>query len=99
MGDNRSPIAVIGHKEPEMLIAFLAAVKSGRPYVPIDSSLPGHRIDSIMFTADSPITLTPLRIAETTGDASAVSCRRVEGGDAFYVIITSGCTGAHKLVS
>jgi acyl-CoA synthetase (AMP-forming)/AMP-acid ligase II len=30
MGDNRSPIAVIGHKEPEMLIAFLAAVKSGR---------------------------------------------------------------------
>jgi D-alanine--poly(phosphoribitol) ligase subunit 1 len=96
MGDNRSPIAVLGHKEPEMLIAFLAAVKSGRPYVPIDSSLPGHRIDSIMFTADSPITLTPLRVAETNGDANAVDCRRVEGEDPFYVIFTSGSTGEPK---
>jgi Acyl-CoA synthetases (AMP-forming)/AMP-acid ligases II len=29
--DDRRPIAVLGHREPEMLIAFLGAVKSGRP--------------------------------------------------------------------
>ncbi|HET6407116.1 MAG TPA: AMP-binding protein, partial [Chthoniobacteraceae bacterium] len=29
LADDRSPIAVRGHKEPEMLIAFLGAVKSG----------------------------------------------------------------------
>ena len=38
--DDRRPIAVLGHREPEMLIAFLGAVKSGRPYVPIDIALP-----------------------------------------------------------
>src|SRR5690606_1362326 len=27
LGDDRSPIAVHGHKEPEMLVAFLAAAK------------------------------------------------------------------------
>src|ERR1700749_2994745 len=37
---DKSPVAIIGHKEPEMLVGFLAAVKSGRPYVPIDVSIP-----------------------------------------------------------
>ena len=31
-GDDRRPIAVLGHREPEMLVAFLGSVKSGRPY-------------------------------------------------------------------
>ena len=29
---DRSPVAVRGHKEPEMLIGFAGAVKSGHPY-------------------------------------------------------------------
>ena len=41
---DRSPIAVLGHKEPELLVAFLAAVKAGHPYVPLDTSLPAARI-------------------------------------------------------
>ena len=42
------PIAVRGHKEPEMLIAFLGAVKSGRPYVPIDLAIPAQRAERIV---------------------------------------------------
>ena len=38
--DDGAPVAVLGHKEPEMLIAFLGVVKAGHPYIPIDSSLP-----------------------------------------------------------
>ena len=49
--DNRRPIAVLGHREPEMLIAFLGAVKSGRAYVPIDTALPQQRIDKIVATS------------------------------------------------
>ena len=56
-GDDRRPIAVLGHREPEMLIAFLGAVKSGRPYVPIDIALPQTRIDQIL--ASSHAALTP----------------------------------------
>src|SRR5262245_63529607 len=51
LGDDRRPIAVLGHREPEMLIAFLGAVKSGRPYVPIDTALPQARIDQILASS------------------------------------------------
>ncbi len=44
-GDDRRPIAVLGHREPEMLVAFLGSVKSGRPYVPLDTALPQQRIE------------------------------------------------------
>src|SRR6266571_9466642 len=47
-GDDRAPIAALGHREPEMLIAFLGAVKSGRPYMPIDTAFPRQRIDKIV---------------------------------------------------
>jgi D-alanine--poly(phosphoribitol) ligase subunit 1 len=96
LGENRDPVAVVGHKEPEMLIAFLAAVKSGRPYVPIDDSLPQHRIEHIIANADSALTLTAARVAELAGESRAVSCRRIESGDPFYVIFTSGSTGDPK---
>src|SRR5438067_2497139 len=47
------PIAIYGHKEPELLIAFLAAVKSGHPYIPIDIAIPQQRIDSILATSQA----------------------------------------------
>ena len=47
-GDDRSPIGVLGHREPEMLIAFLGTAKSGRPYVPIDTLLPRPRVEKIL---------------------------------------------------
>ena len=47
-GADRAPIAVLGHREPEMLIGFLGAVKSGRPYIPLDTALPQSRIETIM---------------------------------------------------
>ena len=96
LGDNRGPIAVLGHKEPEMLIAFLAVVKSGRAYVPIDTALPPQRIERIIETADAALTLTPSRIAELAAESANASCRRVESEDPFYIIFTSGSTGEPK---
>ena len=98
LGDNRGPVAVLGHKEPEMLIAFLAVVKSGRPYVPIDISLPPQRINRIIETADAALTLTPSRVAQLAGESGAlrtgVSALRAD--DPFYIIFTSGSTGEPK---
>ena len=96
LGGNRGPVAVLGHKEPEMLIAFLAVVKSGRAYVPIDTALPPQRIERIIETADAALTLTPARVAELAGENAITSCCRVESGDAFYIIFTSGSTGEPK---
>src|SRR6266480_3688417 len=58
-GEDRRPIAVLGHREPEMLIAFLGAVKSGRPYVPLDTVLPQQRIDKILAISRPALLLSP----------------------------------------
>ena len=93
---NRGPVAVLGHKEPEMLIAFLAIVKSGRAYVPIDTSLPHQRIERIIETADAALTLTPARVAELAGENAPHSRRSLAPDDPFYIIFTSGSTGEPK---
>ncbi len=96
LGDTHVPIAVHGHKEPEMLIAFLAAVKSGRPYVPIDLSIPPQRVDRILQSADAALVLTPERVAALAKEKVDAKPERVEQNDAFYILFTSGSTGEPK---
>ena len=57
-GDDRAPIAVLGHREPEMLIAFLGAVKSGRPVCADGHGFASatHRSDSGNFAPALPLT-------------------------------------------
>ncbi len=96
---DRAPVAVVGHKEPAMLVAFLAAVKAGRPYVPIDAGLPPQRIERIIALAGAAITLTPARVAALLAeadDASPAALSPVGGADPFYIIFTSGSTGEPK---
>jgi D-alanine--poly(phosphoribitol) ligase subunit 1 len=93
---NMSPVAFIGHKEPEMLIGFLGAVKSGRPYVPIDVSIPVHRAVRIVQNSGAIATLTPSQIGELSSQHSPVKPNRVDRDDPFYIIYTSGSTGEPK---
>src|SRR5262249_19359628 len=95
--EERSPIAVLGHKEPEMLIAFLGCIKAGHPYAPIDIALPRQRIDNIIRSSGAQVTLTP----EIVREASATVVRNIERrmlspSDPFYIIFTSGSTGMPK---
>ncbi len=36
----KAPVIVLGHKEPELIIAYLGVIKSGRAYVPVDTAVP-----------------------------------------------------------
>ncbi|MGC4377409.1 D-alanine--poly(phosphoribitol) ligase subunit DltA [Fictibacillus sp. Mic-4] len=45
--NDSAPIMVYGHMQPEMIVCFLAAVKSGRAYIPVDVSIPNERIERI----------------------------------------------------
>src|SRR5438093_253297 len=62
-GNDRAPVAVLGHREPEMLVAFLGVLKSGRPYVPIDTTLPDERVQHILAIAEPALVLTPQETA------------------------------------
>lgn len=66
--DNKGPVAVYGHKKPEMLIAFLACVKSGRAYCPIDTSVPDARIETILGMLKSKVVLTSEELHVETED-------------------------------
>src|SRR5207249_4153661 len=83
--DDRSPIVVVGHKEPEMLVGFLGVAKAGHAYVPLDSSLPRARLERTVRAADARLVLTPMRVRELAeGDAPAPT-RRLNSNDPFYV--------------
>ncbi len=57
LGDNRMPLVVYGHKDPMMLICFLACVKSGRAYCPVDVSMPPERVCDIAETVGNGLIL------------------------------------------
>jgi D-alanine--poly(phosphoribitol) ligase subunit 1 len=80
-----------------MLIAFLGAVKSGRPYVPLDTALPQQRIDKILETSRAALVLTPEKITQFSASEVRGSTRRgVQGDEPFYILFTSGSTGEPK---
>jgi len=87
---------VLGHREPEMLIAFLGAVKSGRPYVPIDIALPQTRIDQILASSNAALTLTPDQIRQFSTSELGAPTIPVEKNEPFYILFTSGSTGEPK---
>jgi D-alanine--poly(phosphoribitol) ligase subunit 1 len=95
-GEDRAPVAVLGHREPEMLIAFIGVAKSGRPYIPIDTALPQERINHILAIAKPTLVLTPHEIAKLSELGKSAPPRRLRPGDTFYIIFTSGSSGTPK---
>ena len=75
-GEDRAPVAVLGHREPEMLIAFIGVAKSGRPYIPIDTALPQERINHILAIAKPTLVLTPHEIAKLSELGKSAPSRR-----------------------
>lgn len=110
-GSNKEPVAVYGHKHPFMLVCFLALVKSGRGYCPIDVSVPHERVDMILDTLDSDIcfALEPLsrddkhvitleHILNILKDETEEIApdKALKDKDVYYMIFTSGSTGVPK---
>lgn len=52
-GKDKTPIVVYGHKKHEMIISFLACVKAGHAYIPVDSSFPIKRVNDIINASET----------------------------------------------
>src|SRR5712691_8765728 len=98
--DERCPVVVVGHKEPELLIAFLGIAKSGHAYVPVENNLPPQRLQRIVEVSGAPLILTPDKIAALTKEEERGSrsshIRRVPSDAPYYIMFTSGSTGEPK---
>jgi len=98
-GDDRTPVAVLGQREQEMVIAFLGAVKAGRPYIPINTTLPNQRIAHILEIGRPGTVLTPPEIADicqSRNGSSRAHGTEIQPDDPFYIIFTSGSSGEPK---
>jgi D-alanine--poly(phosphoribitol) ligase subunit 1 len=110
--DSHGPIVVYGELEFDMLIAFLAASKTGRAYIPIESTTPKERIELILSVAMPDQIIS---VAEWQGPATTIpmlNLQQLEGiyqsgrersntkmvgeDDPYYIIFTSGTTGVPK---
>ncbi|MBI2853994.1 MAG: D-alanine--poly(phosphoribitol) ligase subunit DltA [Chloroflexi bacterium] len=94
--DDGSPVVVLGHKECEMLVAFLSVIKSGHPYAPVDAFLPPQRVARIRDTSGSQLTLTPEYVSRLPDIQAAPPRRQAKPSDPYYIMFTSGSTGDPK---
>ncbi|WP_125711399.1 D-alanine--poly(phosphoribitol) ligase subunit DltA [Lacticaseibacillus porcinae] len=106
----KAPIMVYGDQSFATIVAFLACVKSGHAYIPVDTHSPQTRLTMIesiakpaliLAVADLPIAMqTPVLDARTQAIAGsrahAAKLTPVTGDDTFYIIFTSGTTGQPK---
>lgn len=55
--EEKTPIVVYGHKDSLMLICFLACIKSGHPYIPVDITTPNIRVKDILSVSKAKLIL------------------------------------------
>lgn len=109
--DDLTPVVVYGHKNPKMLVAFLACVKSGRAYVPVDITVPRNRVEAIIDSVKPKLILTTEEFTQYSDYAtlnvlqddyvSGVVAQITENDyvrddSVYYIIFTSGSTGTPK---
>ncbi|MFN8411485.1 MAG: D-alanine--poly(phosphoribitol) ligase subunit DltA [Anaerolineales bacterium] len=97
--NDNSPIVLSGHKQIEMVIGFIGVIKSGHPYIPLESYLPEKRVQVVVETAEASLVLSVEKIREildTTPENPAFQRQSRKPDDAWYIIFTSGSTGTPK---
>lgn len=108
--ERQTPVVVYGHMGIDMPVSFLACVKAGHPYIPVDTSIPMERVRLIVEksgaglvinTTDSMLDFDNVTVLHAPtlqlGQEELIGDEYwVEPDEVFYIIYTSGSTGNPK---
>ena len=109
--DNAAPVMIYGHKQSEIPSCMFGALKSGRGYIPVDTTFPPERAAQILEEAqpcvlvdlcDSGLSaehvLTAAQLADILAQPSEPAPRSgwLRPDQTAYILFTSGSTGRPK---
>lgn len=110
--DRKRPVIVYGHKNPYMVVCFLACAKAGRSYVPQDICIPVSRVDETVLSVEPELTFVvegdyQTEIGTEIGKDEIEEIVKQETNETdvlqpltrdevWYIIFTSGSTGKPK---
>ncbi|MET7421076.1 amino acid adenylation domain-containing protein [Dactylosporangium sp. NPDC005555] len=86
-------VAVVLPRSMDSVVAWLAVLRAGAVYLPVDVDLPADRIAFMLADADASVVL---REVPAAGDVPLVELPAVSPCQAAYVLYTSGSTGRPK---
>ena len=92
-------VICVGHKEIEILAAFLACSFAGITYIPIDESIPQERLEYIINDTKPMLVLTKDIITDIINEELIEDVElniKIKAEDVYYIIYTSGSTGKPK---
>ncbi|MGW3961739.1 non-ribosomal peptide synthase/polyketide synthase [Amycolatopsis sp. NPDC005003] len=98
-------VALVLPRTADAIIAFLAVLKAGAVYLPIDPALPADRIELLLRDAGASLVLGPSEMAAGLEEYSAADLTDADRvaplrpDNTAYVIYTSGSTGRPKGVA
>ncbi|WP_349642217.1 D-alanine--poly(phosphoribitol) ligase subunit DltA [Eupransor demetentiae] len=109
---DKAPVMVFGGHEYEMIVSFLALIKSGHAYVPVDVDSSEDRVKNILeigqpaavIAVDTPSVKIDSVPVISKDELAAILAKpadytishSVTGDENFYILFTSGTTGKPK---
>lgn len=110
--DDKTPIAVLLERTADIVITFLAILKAGRAYIPLDPTFPDERLKFIIANSEvntlirnENLTLEDLEITDViileklfylSKGFKGEFLSKTKATDTAYIIYTSGSTGNPK---
>lgn len=84
---SKNPVVIYGNKDIEITIVMLAALKTGRAYVPLDITFPPSRVETIMQDVENEL------IFNFSGEEVILpsGCTEIKKADFSSVLAKEGC--------
>lgn len=77
-GQEKDPVLVYGHKNPFMLVCFLACIKSGRPYCPVDTAVSFPGLELILDSLNPSLILAVEELPPGCSRKSVLSLKQIQ---------------------